>query len=182
MSRIKCLTGKQFGQLRVIKLSETRAKDAKGSYWECLCSCGQSIRIRSTYLVHNGKQSCGCTRGATTKEYVEHNEYGARYREKNKEYGARYREKNREKERQRSLEYYRANREQCLAYGRKWYEGNKGKQQAYFQKLLSNPPKHYLKHLLGVKEEVSIELLEAKRKHYMFKKYLKEKTNGQDAQ
>ena len=42
------LTGKQFGDLIVIK--ETKVEDKVGSFWLCKCSCGNETIIRGSDL------------------------------------------------------------------------------------------------------------------------------------
>lgn len=57
VSKIK--PGDKFGHLTAIrfipKLSE---KDT--SQWECFCSCGKTVNVRSYSLLHGRTQSCGC--------------------------------------------------------------------------------------------------------------------------
>lgn len=55
---LKDLTGKQFGSLKVIELSEI--KNHK-SYWRCKCSCGKIVEIRSQSLVEGRSKTCGCS-------------------------------------------------------------------------------------------------------------------------
>ena len=52
------LTGKKFGKLKVIEL--TNQSNYDGRLWKCQCDCG-NIRLASSYsLTHNRIQSCGC--------------------------------------------------------------------------------------------------------------------------
>ena len=57
------LTGKVFGRLTVIKLTEVIlvGKDNKRKCrWECLCSCGTTRQVLSNSLVSGDTKSCGC--------------------------------------------------------------------------------------------------------------------------
>lgn len=58
MARRVDLTGKKFGNLTVVKFSESR----KGVlYWECDCSCGaRGKTIRGDHLKSGNTSSCGC--------------------------------------------------------------------------------------------------------------------------
>lgn len=56
----KDITGKQFGELRVIRYMETKKGDA---YWECECSCGKK-KVASGHGLRSGDtKSCGCLYG-----------------------------------------------------------------------------------------------------------------------
>lgn len=52
------LTGQKFGQLTV--LSYVDMPNKKGSYWECLCSCGNKKIVSSKNLKTGKTTSCGC--------------------------------------------------------------------------------------------------------------------------
>lgn len=67
MSRIKDLTGREFGGLTVIKLSE-RTDARHNGYWLCKCRCGETKIIRGNHLVTGVTKSCGCRH----KEYGKH--------------------------------------------------------------------------------------------------------------
>lgn len=55
------MTGQQFGELTVVKLSDKR--DHRGTrFWECLCSCGKTIYALGTALRAGHYKSCGCIR------------------------------------------------------------------------------------------------------------------------
>jgi hypothetical protein len=60
------LTGQSFGQLTVIRESQTRTKSGL-LLWECLCSCGSSHLVQPGNLKCGGVQSCGCLRDLTNK-------------------------------------------------------------------------------------------------------------------
>jgi hypothetical protein len=58
------LEGKRFGRLLVIRVSpETSRKDDKrcNTFWDCLCDCGKTCRVQTSYLT-KGKRDC-CGRG-----------------------------------------------------------------------------------------------------------------------
>lgn len=61
MSKRIDLTGKQFGELKVIRLSEKRGQN-NTLLWECLCSCGNTIYVHGYSLLHGHYKSCGCKR------------------------------------------------------------------------------------------------------------------------
>lgn len=55
--RFKDLTGKSFGNLRVLDLVKTK----KGkSQWDCLCNCGNRKVIKGESLRSGKTKSCGC--------------------------------------------------------------------------------------------------------------------------
>jgi len=53
------LTGKRFGQLTVMGLSSVRA-DTPVRLWNCLCDCGNKIRVKTSSLKNGNTKSCGC--------------------------------------------------------------------------------------------------------------------------
>ena len=55
--KIKDLTGKVFGKLKVICIDEERSN--RKTYWMCQCECGRLISVRSDALQTN-QTSCGC--------------------------------------------------------------------------------------------------------------------------
>ena len=55
---IKDLTNQRFGRLVVKEITEKRHN--KYVIWKCLCDCGNIIEVQSSYLLHNGRKSCGC--------------------------------------------------------------------------------------------------------------------------
>lgn len=67
------LTGKWFGDLKVIKLS-----DKRGSHntllWECKCVCGNTVYLQGYSLTNGIYKSCGCKRDekrdAGLKEHI----------------------------------------------------------------------------------------------------------------
>lgn len=55
------LTGRKFGRLTVLELTDGRT--AKGSVlWRCRCECGSEKLVSEDALVHGGLVSCGCYR------------------------------------------------------------------------------------------------------------------------
>lgn len=56
--RIEDLTGRRFGRLIVIKFHE-RIKN-RGTFWLCMCDCGNEKIIRATNLKSGDTKSCGC--------------------------------------------------------------------------------------------------------------------------
>lgn len=56
---LKDLTGKKFGRLTVIGLSEKRV--GRKTYWDVVCECGNKKTVRSDSL-QTSTQSCGCLR------------------------------------------------------------------------------------------------------------------------
>ena len=55
------LTGQQFVELKVIRLSDQRDKHSR-RLWECECSCGEIVHIPGFALRAGTYQSCGCKR------------------------------------------------------------------------------------------------------------------------
>lgn len=62
------LTGKKFGELTVLKRVESEDNVVR---WECLCSCGKKIIVRSQSLRNGQTISCGCKKRRTT-DYTGH--------------------------------------------------------------------------------------------------------------
>ena len=64
--RKKDLTGKRFGKLVVVKISERRSNGYL--LWECQCDCG-NIKYTTTDRLLNGTvKSCGCARGRQAED------------------------------------------------------------------------------------------------------------------
>lgn len=53
------LSGKRFGRLLVLCLSDKKGSH-KELYWWCLCNCGACKEIRGSLLTQEKVQSCGC--------------------------------------------------------------------------------------------------------------------------
>ncbi len=51
------MAGKKCGKLSVVSLDHT---DHYGTWWKCLCDCGNSAVIRGSYLRSGMTKSCGC--------------------------------------------------------------------------------------------------------------------------
>lgn len=68
------LTGKQFGDLTVINLSDRRGQN-NTLLWECRCACGNTVYLHSYSLTHGHYKSCGCQqdikRDTGLKEHIE---------------------------------------------------------------------------------------------------------------
>lgn len=59
MPAFRDITGQQFGRLRVTRFVR---KGSGGSYWECLCECGNLSVVRIGKLSMGLTRSCGCLR------------------------------------------------------------------------------------------------------------------------
>lgn len=59
-NNINDLTGKLFGNLRVIKLDYVRKGRKRDAHWVCQCKCGSRITVRSSSLINGNTRSCGC--------------------------------------------------------------------------------------------------------------------------
>lgn len=57
MSKLINLTGKQFGNLKV--LSKAQSKNGR-TMWNCRCGCGKEIEVLASNLVRGNSKSCGC--------------------------------------------------------------------------------------------------------------------------
>lgn len=63
MQKFIDLTGKRFGKLMVIGGRESikTLKESKPRvYWDCLCDCGNQVKIRGDQLKNGHTNSCGC--------------------------------------------------------------------------------------------------------------------------
>lgn len=54
----KPMVGKTFSRLKVIRKAYT--KKGKGVYYECLCSCGNTVIVQGAMLRSGNSRSCGC--------------------------------------------------------------------------------------------------------------------------
>jgi hypothetical protein len=63
MNQFHDLTGREFGQLKVIeRVEKPKNFKSKGVYWLCKCVCGEIKKV-DVYRVTSGRvQSCGCIR------------------------------------------------------------------------------------------------------------------------
>lgn len=78
----KNLTGKKFGRLTVIGL--TNKKSGRKRYWLCECYCGNTAVVRSDSLVGGKIRSCGCLKKEQDKinltaNWKGHNRYKRLY-------------------------------------------------------------------------------------------------------
>jgi len=63
MGNIKDLTGMKFNKLTVISLGKNPSpNNRRGSFWECVCECGNTITVRSDTLQCGNTSSCGCVK------------------------------------------------------------------------------------------------------------------------
>ena len=52
------LAGQRF--TRLLAISHTDISTSKGLLWNCLCDCGNSVRVAAYYLKSSATKSCGC--------------------------------------------------------------------------------------------------------------------------
>ena len=67
MSKLRDLTGQQFGRLHVLRVDpvpHVLPCGAKRIYWICRCDCGKEVSVSSSSLIakKNPARSCGCLR------------------------------------------------------------------------------------------------------------------------
>ena len=62
MPKFNDLTGRIFGELTVINRTENYIDNKGRKYvvWNCLCSCGNYIKVQSRNLTNNNTKHCGC--------------------------------------------------------------------------------------------------------------------------
>lgn len=53
------ITGQRYGRLTVISRSH-RNPASRSTYWNCLCDCGNTAKVRSASLKSGKTKSCGC--------------------------------------------------------------------------------------------------------------------------
>lgn len=56
-SRFKDLSNQVFGRLTVLPAHESIKNQ---TYWECICICGNKLRVRTSHLTSGDVRSCGC--------------------------------------------------------------------------------------------------------------------------
>lgn len=61
------LTGQRFGKLVAIE-RKGRKDGMPGSYWVCLCDCGNTTLVNTSNLVSGHTKSCGCSRSVAQKD------------------------------------------------------------------------------------------------------------------
>lgn len=54
------LTGREFGNLKVLRKAGGRKSAERSFYWECQCSCGNIVEIPANQLTKGYHTSCGC--------------------------------------------------------------------------------------------------------------------------
>ena len=69
--RIKDLTGRRFGRLKV--LSKTAQRKNGHLVWHCRCDCGNEVEVVSSYLTSDETRSCGCLKVETDKNNLRDN-------------------------------------------------------------------------------------------------------------
>lgn len=62
MGKFKNLVGQTFGRLTVICISH---KNRGAVYWNCLCRCGNIVKVNTAVLNYGHTKSCGCFRKDT---------------------------------------------------------------------------------------------------------------------
>jgi len=66
---MKDLIGKKFGKLIVLsKVDKPVNAKSYGSYWLCLCNCGNKKVIKGKYLLNGHSKTCGCEKGRKRKD------------------------------------------------------------------------------------------------------------------
>lgn len=61
MTRATDLTGRVFGRLTVQHRSAPKDR-GRGTWWHCLCSCGERRDVRADLMLNGATKSCGCHR------------------------------------------------------------------------------------------------------------------------
>ena len=59
--RLNDLTGRRFGQLTVLRKTESDAQHKP--QWLCQCDCGKQTIVKGRHLNEGGVKSCGCAKG-----------------------------------------------------------------------------------------------------------------------
>jgi hypothetical protein len=88
-NRAEDLTGRKFGRLTVIERDfeeESNHATRSGTYWKCLCECGNYKTVVRNSLIEGKTQSCGCLRQEVSRKFLTElsshnfiNEVGNRY-------------------------------------------------------------------------------------------------------
>lgn len=59
------ITGQRFGRLTACeRVPRPKTDHKKNAWWECVCECGERIRVRATHLRAKQVRSCGCLKRA----------------------------------------------------------------------------------------------------------------------
>jgi hypothetical protein len=70
------LTGKRFGRLKVLSLTDRWTPKKHQRYWLCQCECGNEKQVTTQQLVNKGTQSCGCLTLEVNSKRSIGNEFG----------------------------------------------------------------------------------------------------------
>lgn len=65
--RVANMIGRESGELVVVAFSR---KNGKHSFWQCLCSCGESSVVRSDNIIEKSTRSCGCVHRGNTNATI----------------------------------------------------------------------------------------------------------------
>ena len=57
---INDISGRRFGRLVVVAQDKSRSDEGNGTYWLCLCDCGQTKSVQKSNLLGGNVKSCGC--------------------------------------------------------------------------------------------------------------------------
>lgn len=70
MPKLQDLTGKTFGDLKVIGRAADRisVNGSKSTMWNCECVCGQICCVGASALIRGATRSCGCRKGKQISE------------------------------------------------------------------------------------------------------------------
>lgn len=69
--KLKDLTGNVYTRLTVVSFSHMNGKH---SYWNCVCECGNTKKVRSDCLKYGLVKSCGCLNNEP--KVIKHGHYG----------------------------------------------------------------------------------------------------------
>ena len=86
------ITGKTFGKLKALKISEESTKTRK---WVCICDCGKEVSVATNKLISGHTKSCGCLRIGTPTHKMTNTRFyqiwlGIKKRCDNKTVGVKY--------------------------------------------------------------------------------------------
>ncbi|MGR6008091.1 hypothetical protein ACT7CZ_02735 [Bacillus cereus] len=71
MDRNLDILGETFGNLTVVGYSHTQRN---GSYWDCVCKCGNTKKVTKNHLMTGHTKSCGCLRPQVITKHGDHKE------------------------------------------------------------------------------------------------------------
>lgn len=61
MSKFKDISGQIFGRLTALSINQEETNNhAHGTYWNCLCLCGNKTIVYLGNLTSGKQKSCGC--------------------------------------------------------------------------------------------------------------------------